>query len=147
MYRLIKKILLVFFVFCSIGIYAQTKTENLIWNKVDALNTAIFVKKDSASLDKLLRDDVSYSHSGGNIETKAEMIAKAVKNLTTYRNVSMNKISIQIINKTAIVRHQFNAVQIDKDGVESELHLGVLQVWIKDKQDWKLIARQSVKLK
>jgi hypothetical protein len=141
-----KKILITLFVFCSFSVFAQSKTEQQIWKNVEALNTAIFVNKDSVALDKLLRADVSYSHSGGNIETKAVMIAHAVKNVTTYRNVGMDKISIQVLKSTAIVRHQFNAIQKDKDGMESELHLGVLQVWINEKGEWKLIARQSVKV-
>ncbi len=127
---------------------AQPGAETDVWNRVDALNKAIFVSKDSVALKEILRDDVTYAHSGGNIENKKEMISKAVSNQTTYRDITTNKISIQIIDKkTAIVRHQFNAIQKDKEGVESELHLGVLQVWIKEKKAWHLIARQSVKVK
>ena len=32
------------------------------------------------------------------------------------------------------------------DGKSTELKLNILQVWIKEKKDWKLMARQAVKV-
>ncbi|MFY7899493.1 MAG: hypothetical protein ACOVNY_04860, partial [Chitinophagaceae bacterium] len=47
---------------------------------------------------------------------------------------------------TAVVRHVISATQTEKDGKVSPLKLQVLQVWIKDNNQWKLQARQSVRL-
>ncbi|HYE55676.1 MAG TPA: nuclear transport factor 2 family protein [Chitinophagaceae bacterium] len=129
----------------SSGLFAQSKKEQEVWQRIEQLNTAIFVKKDSAALAGLLAENVTYGHSGGKIEGKAEMIKNAVHNETTYREVGMDKTSIFFEGNMAIVRHVFNAMQNEK-GKESPLKLSVLHVWQKQGKEWKLLARQSVKM-
>jgi ketosteroid isomerase-like protein len=43
------------------------------------------------------------------------------------------------------VRHIFSAVTND-GGKPGEAHLSVLMVWMKQKGQWKLLARQAVKV-
>jgi hypothetical protein len=38
------------------------------------------------------------------------------------------------------------ATSVDMQGKESPLHLNVLQVWVMQNKQWKLMARQAVKL-
>ena len=142
----IKRLLLGIMVLQAIAVFGQSEVEEVIWKNVEGLNNAIFVNRDSIRLSDLLSDDVSYGHSGGTIESKKEMINNALHNLTTYREVSTQRMNMHIVKNTAIVRHQLNAIQKDKDGKESPLHLGVLQVWVKEKKIWKLEGRQAVKL-
>ncbi len=125
---------------------AQTGREKEVMDKMENLNNAIFVNKDSVALAGMLDEKLSYAHSDGHIENKAEMIKNAVHNLTTYRNVGMEKTSVVFFNNTAIARQQLNALQTDNTGKESPLHLGILQVWIQEGKQWKLVARESVKL-
>jgi hypothetical protein len=73
------------------------------------------------------------------------MVQKAVASPTTYRNISQEKISLTFIKKTAIARLTFRATSIEKS-VESPLDLSILQVWIKEKGKWKIVARQAVKV-
>jgi ketosteroid isomerase-like protein len=124
---------------------AQTADEREVWNHVDALNQAVFVTKDGAAMDKLLDPNVSYSHSNGNTETKPVMIANASASPTTYRNLTTDRISIYVVNGAAVVRHHLKAQQTDKAGKESDLNLGVLQVWIKKDGQWLLAGRQAVR--
>ena len=124
---------------------AQTAEEKDVWNHVDALNQAVFVTKDGATMDKLLDPNVSYSHSNGNTETKPVMIANASASPTTYRNLTTDRISIYVVNGAAVVRHHLKAQQTDKAGKESDLNLGVLQVWVKKDGQWLLAGRQAVR--
>jgi hypothetical protein len=125
--------------------FAQSATERAIWQQVEALNNAIFQTKDSIVIKGLVGENISYAHSGGNIEDKMQMVAKAVSSPTTYKNIRTERISVRLIKKVAIVRHNFHAIQ-NQAGVESPLDLGVLQVWAKEGGKWRLQARQSVKL-
>ena len=124
---------------------AQTAEEKDVWNHVDALNQAVFVTKDGSAMDKLLDPNVSYSHSNGNTENKAVMIANASANQTTYRNITTDRVSLYVVNGAAVARHVLKAQQTDKAGKESDLNIGVLQTWVKKDGHWVLAGRQAVR--
>ena len=126
------------------GINAQSKTQVAVLAKVQQLNNAVFVTKDSTVMEKLTSKNLTYGHSSGVIESKASMIRHASENKNTYANISVTEGSITIEKKTAIVRHIFSATQT-VDGKVSQLKLIILQVWQKEHGGWKLLARQAVK--
>ncbi len=126
--------------------FAQSSEEAKVWARADALRKAVFETKDSAALLDLVGSKVTYGHSGGNIEDKPTMVHNAIISKTTYRNTSVEKLSIAFIKETAILREIFRATSVDEKGVESPLNLSILQVWIKEQGKWRLIARQAVKV-
>ncbi len=126
--------------------FAQASEEAKVWARADALRKAVFESKDSAALLDLVGSKVTYGHSGGNIEDKPTMVHNAIISKTTYRNTSVEKLSIAFIKETAILREIFRATSVDEKGVESPLNLSILQVWIKEQGKWRLIARQAVKV-
>jgi Domain of unknown function (DUF4440) len=141
----IKNLFIIFLLGLTIQSFAQTKEEKVLM-QVTQLNNAIFGVKDSIALERLLANKVSYGHSSGKIENRQEMIHGAVSNTGSYTNFVMEGATVYFEKNTAIVRHVLNATSIDKDGKQSPLHIGILQVWVKQKKQWKLTARQAVKL-
>lgn len=141
----LKNLVLFFSLVLFIQSSAQTK-ETELFQRVKQLNDAIFLVKDSIALEGLLADKVSYGHSTGKIENRQEMIHGAISNAGTYTNISLEDFTVFFEKKTAIVRHAIKGTSIDKDGKQSPLHIGLLQVWVKQKIQWKLTARQAVKL-
>lgn len=140
-----RQIIKIFFLlFIAGNSFAQTNEQKIL-NRVKQLNDAIFLNKDSVALDRLLAGKLSYGHSGGKIENREEMIHNAVNSPTTYKNFIMDSATVFFERNTAFVRHVLKAITNDK-GKEGQLHLSVLQVWIKQNKQWKLTARQSVKL-
>ena len=140
-----KKLLAIIFLLAAIQSTAQTDEQKVL-QRVKQLNDAVFINKDSIALEGLLAGKVTYGHSSGKLENRQEMIHAAISSKNTYANFVMDSASVFFENKTAFVRHVLRAVSIDKDGKQSPLHLGVLQVWIMQNKQWKLMARQSVKL-
>ena len=141
-----KTLLFAFITMIGFTSFAQTATEQKVWQRVEALSNAIFVQRDSAALLDLVSDNVTYGHSGGAIEDKPTMVHKAMTSKTTYRNQSFEKLSIQVKDKVALVRHIFRATSIDENGKETPLDLGILQVWRKEGGKWRIWARQAVKI-
>jgi len=134
------------FVLASSLTFAQTNEQKVL-DKVKQLNAAIFMNKDSIALEGLMANKVTYGHSGGKVENRSEMISGAVHSPSTYKNFMMDSATVFFEGKnTAVVRHVLKATSIDKEGKESPLHLGVLQVWIMQNKQWKLMARQAIKL-
>lgn len=128
------------------AVCAQTAAEGKVWERVQLLTSAIFDKRDSTALLDLVSATVTYGHSSGVIEDKATMVHKAMVSKVTYRNRLFEKVSIDVRDRMAVVRHNFRAISIDETGKESPLDLGILQVWRKEKGAWRIIARQAVRI-
>lgn len=141
-----KKIIISVLSFLAITASAQTPQDQEVWSNVEALNTAVFVSKDPLVIARMVSDSLSYGHSSGVLENKTEMVSNAASNKTTYRDIVMEKLGVSITGNTAIARHIFNATQTDKDGKESPLRIGILQVWLKSGNQWTLAARQAVRV-
>jgi len=141
-----KKIILFLLAFAAIKSFAQTDEQKVL-DRVKQLNTAIFINRDSVALEGLMADKVTYGHSSAKIENRSEMIAGAIHSPSTYKNFMMDSATVFFEGKnTAVVRHVLKATSVDMQGKESPLHLNVLQVWVMQKNQWKLMARQAVKL-
>ena len=140
-----KKLILVLGLFFSFAGFAQQKDEVDVLSGARALHLAVFRDKDSASLQKLFSDKLSYGHSGGKLETKTEAIRNISRNMSVYEDLAMSPVSVWIEGQTAIARYQMSANEKTIDGKLNPLKLYILLVWVKEKNDWKVIARQAVK--
>ena len=141
-----KKIILFFFslLTCFSMAFAQTKQEKAVANAVELLRKAM-IDADSVMLDKLVSPKLSYGHSGGAIDDKTAFVQKIVSGKSDFVTMEFPDQTISVSRNTAIVRHKLNAVTND-GGKPGEVHLGVLLIWQKLHGDWKLLARQAIKL-
>ena len=123
---------------------AQTKQEKAVANAVEQLRNAM-VDGDSLILDKLTLPQLSYGHSGGHIDDKTEFVHKLVSGASDFVTIELLEQTISVSKNTAVVRHKLNAATND-GGKPAVVHLAVLLVWQKQHGNWKLLARQAVKL-
>ena len=107
------------------------------------LKTAL-IQKDSVSLSKLLSDDVSYGHSNALLQTRAQLIRDVMSGAQDYKSIDPSDMQIRIYDKTAIVTMK-SEVSLVMQGKPMSISMNVLLVWIWKDNDWKLVARQSVK--
>jgi ketosteroid isomerase-like protein len=141
-----KKVLLSFglLFLLSAAVFAQTKQEKAVANAVEQLRKAM-VDADSVMLDKLVSPKLSYGHSGGALDNKTVFVQKIVSGKSDFVTMELPEQSISISKNTAIVRHKFNAVTND-NGKPGEVHLVVMLIWQKLHGQWKLLARQAIKV-
>jgi hypothetical protein len=111
---------------------------------VEALRKAM-VDADKARLDELTTDQLSYGHSGGVIQDKADFISVITTKKTIYHSITLTDATATIAANDAIVRHIFST-EFEADGKPGTSRVGVLQVWQKQDGRWKLLARQAYKL-
>ncbi len=103
---------------------------------------AAMLAGDGAVLASLTDDKLSYGHSNGRTENKAEFGASlAGKN--ALRSLDLTKHVVEVSGDMAIARHVFDAVNNLPDGKTSTAYITVMQVWRKSDGSWKLYARQS----
>jgi ketosteroid isomerase-like protein len=126
--------------------FAQSNAEKQVTEAVLAVHKAIFVNKDSLALESLFAPQLTYGHSGGKVENRQETIDNVSQNKSTYTNIEAKVLSVNIQGNTAASRYLLTGTETKPDGKSTELKLNILQVWIKEKKDWKLMARQAVKV-
>lgn len=122
---------------------AQLDEAAAVAAQVEALRTAMLAA-DRARLEALSASALSYGHSAGRIETKAQFVSNLIESRTPFRSIALSDQTVAIDGPNAIVRHTFAA---DLGGATpSSVRIGVLQVWTKQGADWKLLARQAFRI-
>ena len=102
------------------------------------------VTKDRAKFDKVLHPDVSYAHSSGLIETKAQAIDHVVKGTAVWEAVNFADTRVRVLGNTALVTGKVDYHQRSKDKL-TVINLLVLSVWLKGPQGWQMVARQATR--
>ena len=94
---------------------------------------------DAATLEKLYSKDLTYTHSNGKTETKAESIRNATNPDSMSKGVEFHDPAIRIYGDTAIVKTRADFTTHAGD----IHHLEMLVIWIKSGSEWQLVARQT----
>lgn len=131
--------------FVNIAVLAQSKDEAAVAAVVETLRKAM-VDGDRAALEKIASDKLSYGHSGGHVEGKAEFVEKIAGGSSDFVSIDLLDQTISVSGTAAVVRHKLNASTNDKGKGPAEVHLAVLLVFQKEGKEWKLLARQAVKV-
>lgn len=123
---------------------AQKNADQSVEAAVEVLKKAM-IDSDSAVLNRIVNKDLSYGHSSGRIEDKSAFISNFVNGNSDFVTIELSGQSVIVKDKTAIVRHILSATTNDR-GVPGTVKLSVMLVWIKKGGEWKLLARQAVKI-
>jgi ketosteroid isomerase-like protein len=125
---------------CSLS-FAQTAS---LKDAAGLLDKAL-TEKDTVALKQILHKDLTYGHSNGWVQTKADVINDMATGKMVYDTINTMDPSWTITGDVATMRSKTDAT-FRLDGKTGTLHLHVLQVWLKTNNGWQLLARQSTKL-
>jgi ketosteroid isomerase-like protein len=123
---------------------AQSNDEAAVAQAVEAFRNAM-LKADRSQFETLCADQLSYGHSAGRVENKAQFIDAATSGRSTWKFITLTDQTNQIVGNTAIVRHTLTG-ETERDGKTNPVKIGVLMVWHNQDGHWKLLARQAVRL-
>jgi ketosteroid isomerase-like protein len=137
-------ILIASFMMSTTATLAQTADEKAVAAAVEKLRQAM-IAADIAALKSLAADEISYGHSNGLIENKAEFVDQFVTGKSVFKTINLTDQTVKIVGEAAIVRHRLTG-DTNNSNVPGKVDLVVLSVWQKQKGEWKLLARQAAKL-
>lgn len=124
---------------------AQANAEEAaVATAVEAFRKAM-LEADKAAFDKLCADQMSYGHSAGRLETKAEFIAAATSGKSSWKFITLSDATAKVAGDNAIARHVLTG-QTLSEGKTTDIKIGILMVWKKQAADWKLLARQAYRI-
>jgi ketosteroid isomerase-like protein len=137
---------IIMLIFCSL-IYMSgiaQKSEKEIESTIETFNKAM-ISPDQSTLDKLTAEELSYGHSTGAVQSKAEFIKDVLSGPVKFMQIDNAGQTIMMAGQTAIVRN-ICSIKGTRDGAPLDLKIGILMIWIKKGDGWKLLARQGYKL-
>lgn len=103
------------------------------------------IEGDSATLDALTQQGLSYGHSSGRVEDKASFIRSLTSGVSDFVTIDLGEQTVRVVDRTAIVRHTLSA-QTNDNGKAGSVKLAILTIWEKEGSRWKLLARQAVRI-
>ena len=120
---------------------AQSAEEAAVAKAVEALRQATFAQQ-KGQLEEVCAAELSYGHSDGRVESKAEFINGVMTRKATVKSLTLSEHTIAVVGTNAIARHRWTS-ESELDGKATTTKIGVLQVWLKQGGSWKLLARQA----
>ena len=120
----------------------QTGKESAISQAVEALRKAM-IAADRSALEKLAADELTYGHSSGRLENKAEFIEALVSGKSGFSAIELSDQTINVVDNVALVRHVFVGT---RRNAGDQMKLSILTVWLQRQEQWRLLARQAAKL-
>ena len=135
------------FLFClcfSVAACAQSKDEEALAAAVESFNQAL-ISANKTQLENITAQELSYGHSSGKVQDKAAFVEDVVNGPFDFLTINVKDQTIKMAGNTAIVRHIFTS-EATNSGTPTNVNIGNMLVWQKQKGQWKLIGRQAFKI-
>lgn len=128
----------------SLSATAQSADEKTVAAAVEKLKSAM-IDPTKSNLQHIALAELSYGHSNGLVEDKATFMENLLSGKSDFVKINLTDQTIKVVGNTALVRHTLTA-DTKNSGVPGTVKLAVLLVWQKQQGQWKLLARQAVKV-
>jgi len=97
---------------------------------------------DVATLNRILSDDLIYTHANGLQHTKAELVGVIGSGDFKYESITPGDIRVRIYNETAVVTGRVS-MKIKSGAGEQVFKLCYLDVYVRQEGRWQMVAWQS----
>ena len=131
---------------CLISAKAQTTggVEKEI-RDLEALRFHAMEKADVETLDRIMSDDLIYTHSSGLRQTKFDVIGVLGLSEIKYESITPSGVQVRVYNDAAIVAGRAT-VKIKAHGEKESFEICYLDVYAKQKGRWQMVAWQSSRI-
>jgi len=123
---------------------ADAADEVAVAQSIETLRQGI-LQQDKAKLDQVAASQISYGHSDGRVETKEQFINGVMNRKQTQKSLAFPELKVFVAGNNAVARHIYLG-ESELDGKQTTTRIGALQVWQKQADGWKLLARQGFRL-
>ncbi|MCS6805026.1 MAG: nuclear transport factor 2 family protein [Acidobacteriota bacterium] len=96
-------------------------------------------------LERLLDDDLTYTHSSGIVDTKADLLHSLQAGAIRYDSIEADDIQIRLYGQTAVVTGQAR-MKVRRQGQPLDFRVRFTEVYVKRNNQWLLIAWQSTEI-
>lgn len=114
----------------------------------DARRIAAVVDGDVAALSSLLTDDLTYTHTTGQVETKEQFLAGISSGKLDYQSIQPSEVQVRIYGTagdTAVMTGRAE-MKVNAQGRDLAFASRFTSVWVKGDGGWRMAAWQSTRL-
>ncbi|HEU5134437.1 MAG TPA: nuclear transport factor 2 family protein [Steroidobacteraceae bacterium] len=104
------------------------------------------VDADAKALGQLLDEGLEYTHSNGDLDTKASFIESLVTGTRDYISSTATIETVRIFGDVGVIRGKAKVSVGGKDRQPMDLHIGYTDVWLWKDGRWQMTAWRSVRL-
>ncbi len=125
-------------------VQAQSKDEQTVLDAEKARFEAT-TSKNYDAMERLLADDLVYTHSSGVVDGKQAYIESIRSGKANYVAIIPDEQKVRVYGNTAIVNGTCQ-VKMNNDNKPTEFKLRYTDVYVKKGKQWQLAAWQSLKI-
>ncbi|MBL8239405.1 MAG: nuclear transport factor 2 family protein [Bryobacterales bacterium] len=103
------------------------------------------VKSDTATLEKLLADDLVYAHATGIVDTKKSYIAKIKERRQVYKSFEQRNPVVNIYKDSAVTFSHVRVTGTNQAGAFDD-KIMLIHFWVKQNNAWRLAGHQTTKI-
>jgi len=103
-------------------------------------------ENDVSALESILSDDLTYTHTTGTTETKAEFLSSLQAQGIAYHSIEPTDVKVRISGNTAVVTG-ISAMKVSAGEQHFEFSIRFIEVYENNEESWRLVAWQSTRLR
>jgi ketosteroid isomerase-like protein len=102
-------------------------------------------EKDIATLNKIIADDLIYTHSSARLDTKKSLIGAMESGTTVYTAVEPSEVVAQDLGDTVVLTG-VAAISVKSGGNPNSFRVRFIDVYANRGGQWQMVTWQSTKL-
>lgn len=107
---------------------------------------ALTVAGDVAGLAAAMSDDLSYTHSNGNVETRAEFLEAIRSGKSRYESVAFDDRRVRLHGDATAIVSGTCRVQVTSAGRDIDIRLRFTELYVKQAGAWKMALWHSTRV-
>jgi len=112
---------------------------------LDKKRMQAMAKKDIATLDELIAEDLIYAHSTARLDTKKSLMDNMLSGKTVYTSCEPSKVVAQDFGDTVVLTGECQ-IKVSVDGKPNEFGVRFTDVYALRHGKWQMVTWQSTKL-
>ena len=112
---------------------------------LDRQRMAAMAQKDVATLNRLIADDLIYTHSSARLDTKKSLIEAMESGATVYTSVEPSEVVAQDLGD-AVVLTGVAAISVNSGGKANSFRVRFTDVYADRNGQWQMVTWQSTRL-
>jgi uncharacterized protein (TIGR02246 family) len=106
---------------------------------------AAMIAGDLDTLGALLADDLTYVHSSGRVDSKAQFLDSLRTGRQKYFEIAPEDTSVRVFGDTAVSTGR-SAMHVSAGGQDMRFRIQFTDVWVRRNGRWQMVAWQSTRL-
>lgn len=102
-------------------------------------------QKDMAALDRLIADDLVYTHSTARLDTKKSLLAAMESGATVYTSVVPSGVEVRDLGDSVVLTGTAR-ISVVAQGRPNSFAVRFTDVWARKGGQWQMVAWQSTRL-